>query len=140
VGTPAADLAAMSPAVARDIGTVVPERLVHELDGIEYDNFHPESERLQGAAVTCGSFEPISDLILLQEAMARRAWRAAEKIRAQDLVASRLIVFAHGLRLKAGTTSASNSATVSPQTSDPRQIMSLAMRMTEAMFKRGGRY
>lgn len=136
----AADLAAMSPAVARDIGTVVLERLVRELNGIECDDFHPEPERLQGTAVTRGFAEPISDLILLQEAMARRAWRAAEKIRAQDLVASRLIVFAHGSRFKAGTPSASKSANLSPQTNDPRRIMSLAMRMTEALFQRGGRY
>jgi hypothetical protein len=34
----AADLAALPPAVARDVGTVVLERLVRELNGIECDD------------------------------------------------------------------------------------------------------
>jgi len=39
-----ADLVAMPPASARDVGTVVLERLVRELNGIECDEFKPEPE------------------------------------------------------------------------------------------------
>jgi DNA polymerase V len=138
--TTAADLAALPPANARSIGTVVLERLVRELNGVECDDFQPEPEALKATAVTRSFGEPVSTLPALQEAMARRAWRAAEKIRAQELVASRLIVFAHGSRFKAGTPSASRSANLSPQSNDPRYIIEVAMRLTEALFDRGASY
>jgi DNA polymerase V len=138
--TTTADLAALPPAVARDVGTVVLERLVRELNGVECDDFHPDPEPLQGTAVTRGFASPVSTVGELQEAMARRAWRAAEKIRAQQLVASRIIVFAHGSKFKEGAPSGSKSAKLIPQTNDPRHIVSLAVRMTEALFQQGGRY
>lgn len=47
-----ADLAALPPAVARDAGTVVLERLVRELNGIECAEFTVEPEAMKGTAVT----------------------------------------------------------------------------------------
>jgi DNA polymerase V len=135
-----ADLAALPPTVARDVGTVVLERLVRELNGIECDDFHPEPEALKGTAVTRSFGEPVTDLSSLREAMSRRAWRAAEKIRAQQLVATRMIAFAHGSRFKANSPSASRSARLSPATNDPRVIVAFARRMAEAMFESGRAY
>lgn len=135
-----ADLAALPPAVARDIGTVVLERLVRELNGIECDDFRVEPEVLKGTAVTRQFGAPVTSLDELREAMARRAARAAEKIRAQGLVASRLIAFAHGSRYRPNPPSASRSARLSPASHDPRVIVALAGRMTEAMFQEGGVY
>lgn len=83
----AADLAAMPPAQARDVGTVVLERLVRELNGIECDGFTPDPEKLKNTAVTRMFGEPVTDRHMLREAMVRRAVRACEKIRAQQLVA-----------------------------------------------------
>src|SRR3546814_6021238 len=80
-----------------------------------------------------------SDLLAeLREAMARRAARAAEKIRAQGLAASRLIAFAHGSRYRPNPPSASRSARLSPPTNDPRIIVGIAGKMMEAMFQPGG--
>lgn len=135
-----ADLAALPPAVARDTGTVVLERLVRELNGIECDDFKPEPEALKATAVTRQFGAPVTTLDELREAMARRAARAAEKIRAQGLVASRLIAFAHGSRYRPNPPSASRSARLSPATHDPRVIVGLAGRMTEAMWQDGGVY
>lgn len=87
-----------------------------------------------------GIGEPIFTLSALQEAMARRAWRASEKSRAQDLLASRLIVSANGSRFKVGAPSASRSAGLSPQSNDPRYIIKVAMRLTETLFEKGARY
>ncbi|WP_456114819.1 Y-family DNA polymerase [Sphingobium herbicidovorans] len=95
-----ADLAALPPAVARDVGTVVLERLVRELGGIECDDFKVAPEPLKATAVTRQFGAPVSDFAELREAMARRATRAAEKIRVQGLAASRLIAFAHGSRYR----------------------------------------
>src|SRR3546814_15783042 len=88
----------MPPASARDVGTVVLERLVRELNGIECDDFKPEPEASKATAVTRQFGAPVTDLDELREAMVRRAVRAAEKIRHPGLVATRLTVFAHGPR------------------------------------------
>lgn len=136
----AADLVALSPAQARSVGTVVLERLVRELNGIECDGFDPEIEKLQNTAVTRMFGEPVTDKVSLREAMVRRAVRACEKIRAQELVASRLIAFAHGNRFRPGAPSHSLSATISPASNDPRVIAGLAGRMSDTMFKSGDVY
>src|SRR5690606_14719845 len=86
----AADLAALPPEMARDVGTVVLERLVRELNGVECIDFQVEPDAMKATAVTRQFGEPVKTLDELREAMARRAARAAEKIRAQGLVASRL--------------------------------------------------
>ncbi|CAN5228538.1 translesion error-prone DNA polymerase V subunit UmuC [soil metagenome] len=135
-----ADLAAMPPAVARDVGTVVLERLVRELGGIECADFKVEPDALKATAVTRQFGEPVKTLDELGEAMARRAARAAEKIRAQGLVASRLIAFAHGSRYRPNPPSASRSARLSPPTNDPRVILRIVGQMTEAIFQPGGVY
>jgi len=136
----AADLVALPATVARDVGTVVLERLVRELNGIECAEFSPESQPLKATAVTRCFGEPVSDGDVLREAMVRRAVRATEKIRAQGLVASRLIAFAHGSRFKPDAPSASRSARLSPATHDPRAIGSLAGKMADSMFVSGSVY
>ncbi|WP_126174487.1 Y-family DNA polymerase [Altericroceibacterium xinjiangense] len=136
----AAELAALPPATARDVGTVVLERLVRELNGIECDDFQVEPEALKNTAVTRQFGEPVRDLEELRQAMARRAARATEKIRAQDLVATRMIAFVQGSRFHRDPPSQSRSVRLSPPTSDPRAIVGLAGRMVEAMFEPGKVY
>ena len=136
----AADLAALPPAVARDVGTVVLERLVRELNGIECDDFKPEPEASKATAVTRQFGAPVTDLAELREAMVRRAVRAAEKIRHQALMATRLIVFAHGSRYRPNPPSASRQTRLSPPSNDPRIIAGLAGKMMEAMYQPGGVY
>ncbi|MEC3912946.1 Y-family DNA polymerase [Sphingobium sp. CR2-8] len=135
-----ADLAALPPAVARDVGTVVLERLVRELGGVECDDFKIAPEPLKATAVTRQFGEPITDPAELREAMARRAARAAEKIRAQGLAAGRLIAFAHGSRYRPNPPSASRTTRLSPPTNDPRVIVGIAGKMMDAMFQPGGVY
>ncbi len=135
-----ADLAALPPEIARDVGTVVLERLVRELNGIECMEFQVEPDAMKATAVTRQFGEPVKTLDELREAMARRAARAAEKIRAQGLAASRLIAFAHGSRYRPNPPSASRSARLSPPTNDPRVILGIVGQMTEAMFEAGGVY
>lgn len=136
----AADLVALPPGMARDIGTVVLERLVRELNGVECAEFAPEPEPLKATAVTRNFGEPVDDKATLREAMVRRAVRAAEKIRAQGLVASRLIAFAHGSRFKPNAPSASCSGRLSPASHDPRVVAAMAGRMADGMFVPGSIY
>lgn len=135
-----AHLAAMPPEVARRTGTVVLERLVRELNGVECSDFEPEPDALQNTAVTRCFGEPVSDLDQLRESVVRRAVRAAEKIRNQHLEARRLIAFVHGSKFKPNAPSASRVARLSPATNDPRVIAGLAGRMAEAMFEAGRVY
>lgn len=134
------DLAALPPALARDVGTVVLERLVRELNGIECEDFKPEPDVRKATAVTRQFGGPVTDLAELREAMVRRAVRAAEKIRHQGLDATRLIAFAHGSRFKANAPSASRQTRLSPPSNDPRVIASIAGNMMEAMFQPGAVY
>lgn len=135
-----ADLAALPPEVARDVGTVVLERLVRELNGVECTDFEPEPPPSKATAVTRCFGEPVREVAALREAMVRRAVRAAEKIRAQDLDATRLIAFAHGSRFKPNAPSASRIARLSPATNDPRVIGGMAGRMADVMYETGGVY
>ena len=135
-----ADLVAMPPAVARDVGTVVLERLVRELNGVECDDFKPEPDASKATAVTRQFGAPVTDLAELREAMVRRAVRAAEKIRHQGLAATRLIVFAHGSRYRPNPPSASRQTRLSPPSNDPRIIAGMAGKMMEAMYQPGGVY
>lgn len=135
-----ADLVAMAPASARDVGTVVLERLVRELNGVECDDFTPEPKASKATAVKRQFGAPVTDFDELREAMVRRAVRAAENIRYQGLVATRLIVFAHGSRYRPNPPSASRQTRMSAPSNDPRIIAGLAAKMMEAMFELGGVY
>jgi DNA polymerase V len=55
-----ADLAAMDPHQARDVGTVVLERLVRELNGVGDDQLVVEPEKRQATAVTRMFGEPVT--------------------------------------------------------------------------------
>ena len=112
-------------------------RLVRELGGTECDDFKVAPDPLKATAVTRQLGEPVTVLSELREAMARRAARAAEKLRAQGLAASRLIAFAHGSRYRPNPPAASRSARLSPPTNDPRVIVGVAGKMIESMFEPG---
>lgn len=136
----AAELVALPPAVARSLGTVVLERLVRELNGIECEDFRPEPETPKSTAVTRSFGAPVTDLAAMREAIVRRAVRAAEKVRLKGLAATRLIVFAHGSRYRPNPPSASRQTRLSPASNDPRVIAAMAGTMMEAMFQPGGVY
>jgi DNA polymerase V len=134
-----ADLVAMAPASARDVRTVVLKRLVRELNGVECNGFKLEPEASKATAVTRQFGVPVTDLDALREAMVRRAARAAERIHHQGLVATWLIVFAHG-RYRPNPPSASRQTRMSPLSNDPRIIAGLAAKMMEEMYQPGSVY
>lgn len=136
----AGDLVELEPELARRLGTVVLERLVRELRGLPCTDLAVEEQSLKATAVTRAFGAPVDTCDELREAMCRRAQRAAEKIRAQRLEASRLIAFAHGSRFREGSPNAARSARLSPSTSDPRVIVGMAGQMAEAMYEAGRSY
>lgn len=113
---------------------------MRELNGVGDDQIVVEPEKRQATAVTRMFGEPVTTIEDLREAMARRAARAAEKIREQGSVAGRLIGFAHGNGRKSNAPSAQRSCRLSPPTNDTRVIVRWASRMVESMWQEGGSY
>ena len=116
--------------------TVVLERLVRELNGVECDGFKPEPEASKATAVTRQFGVPVTKLDKLCEAMVRRA---AEKIRHQGLV-SDVADRVYARALPPNPPSASRQTRMSPPSNDQRIIAGLAAKMMEAMYQPGGVY
>jgi len=134
----ASDLAAMPPSLARSVGTVVLERMVRELNGEADPELQIAHKALQGTAVTRSFGAPVTCGDELREAMIRHAVRATEKIRADGLVARRLIAFAHNFRFRAGPKyHVTRHATLSPPSNDPRVAAAVAGRLADAIHRPG---
>ena len=85
---------------ARGLGTVVLERLVAELNGVQADAVELVAPDRKGMAVTRSFGTPIADLEQLMGAISQFAMRAGEKLRQHGLVAGRMAVFFHTNRHK----------------------------------------
>lgn len=90
----AADLRDLDPRLARQLLTVVGERLVYELRGISCLPLELAPPPRRTIAVTRSFGRPVSDWEALREAVAAYAARAAEKLRAGKLAAEAVQVFA----------------------------------------------
>jgi DNA polymerase V len=129
-----AHLVAMAPASARDVGTVVLERLVRELNGVACEAFKPVPEASKATAVTRPVWRAGDG--------PRRASRGDRAARGREdpsprLVATWLVVFAHG-RYRPNPLSASRQTRMSPPSNDPRIIAGLDDKLIEAMYQPGG--
>lgn len=138
----AAELAAMPMKQARGIGTVVLERLVAELNGVQAGVVETVEPQRKGMAVTRSFGTPVRESEMMMGAIAQYAMRAAEKLRQHGLVAGRLTVFYHTSphRPDQPQHSASASCRISPMTSDGLELLALARRLTERRWRRDGAY
>ncbi len=93
--TNAAELRDMALPLARQIGTVVLERLVAELRGIACLDFEDVPPQRKGMAVTRSAGTPMTAFDVLAQAVTAHATRAAEKLRGHGLVAGTITVFFH---------------------------------------------
>lgn len=89
------DLARMDPATIRRRWSVVLERTVRELQGMQCIDLDDAPEPKQEIACTRSFGQAITELPPLVEAVSEFASRAAEKLRKQGSLASQLLVFAH---------------------------------------------
>ena len=89
------DLARMDPATIRRRWSVVLERTVRELQGMQCIDLDDSPEPKQEIACTRSFGQAITELPPLVEAVSEFASRAAEKLRKQGSLASQLLVFAH---------------------------------------------
>lgn len=124
---------------ARGLGTVVLERLVTELNGVQADAVEVVPPDRKGMAVTRSFGTPIADLEQLMGAVSQFAMRAGEKLRQHGLVAGRMAVFFHTNRHKPDRPQygASRGGALHPMTADSFELISLARRLVERAYCRG---
>ncbi len=89
------DLARMDPATIRRRWSVVLERTVRELQGMQCIDLDDAPAAKKEIACTRSFGQAITELPPLVEAVSEFASRAAEKLRKQGSLASQLLVFAH---------------------------------------------
>ena len=89
------DLARLDPAIVRRRWSVVLERTVRELQGMQCIELDDAPAAKKQIACTRSFGQAVSELPPLVEAVSEFASRAAEKLRKQGSLASQLLVFAH---------------------------------------------
>ncbi len=137
----AADLAALEPDDARALMTVTGGRTVYELRGISCMPLELVEPTRKGIAVTRSFGNPVTTRLEMREALASYATRAAEKMRRYKVAADNLFVFMH-------TNTFSNdpfysngaSARFPATTNDTGEVVGLAIRLGERLFRDGYRY
>lgn len=137
----AADLRDMDARHARQLLTVVGERIVHELRGVACLPLDLAPAPLKGTAVTRSFGEPVKEWEAMRQAVAAYATRAAEKLRGQGrngLAAESIQVFMHTSPFRAGP-AYSNTATVElqPPTNDTFALITAATGAARHIWREG---
>ena len=137
----AAHLAALEADDARALMTVTGGRVVYELRGISCLPLELLEPTRKGIAVTRSFGNPVTAWSEMREAIATYATRAAEKMRRYKVVAENLFVFMH-TNVHNGDPFYSNGATARfPETTnDTGELVGLAVRLGERLWREGFRY
>lgn len=139
--TTAAGLRDMDARQARQIGTVVIERLVQELRGLPCVALELEAPARKGIAVTRSFGRPMTDRAHVLEAVCAHATRAGEKLRQHGLAAGQLNAFMHTSPHRAGPQHhGSRTTRLVPMTDDTRDLAAAARRCIEAAWRDGFAY
>ncbi|HEY0138515.1 MAG TPA: Y-family DNA polymerase [Nannocystis sp.] len=139
--TTVAGLRDMEPKHARLLGTVVLERIVHELRGLPCLPLELVPAGRKGLAVTRSFGEPTDVLAKVIEATAAHATRAAEKLRVHGVVAGQLTAFLHTSPHREGRRHhGARSTRLDPMTSDTRELVAAAGRCVGAAWREGCAY
>jgi len=132
----AAELRDMPLRQARNLGTVVLERTVLELQGEPCLSFDEVEPQRKGMAVTRSAGTPMTDFDTLFQAISAHATRAAEKLRQHGLVAGTLTVFFHTNRHRMDRPqyAGSRSTRMTPMSSDTFDLVEAARRCAQAAW------
>ncbi|GAA4252384.1 hypothetical protein [Azospirillum formosense] len=134
----AADLRDMEPRRARQVLTVVGERIVYELRGLSCLPLDQAPAPRKTTAVTRSFGTPVTEWEPMREAVAAYATRAGEKLRAEGLAAEALQVFMHTSPFRPGP-AYSNAATVElrPATDDTFALIAAATSDARRIWRDG---
>lgn len=138
----AGELGDMPLRQARGIGTVVLERLVAELNGVQADAVEVVAPERKGMAVTRSFGRPVSTFDDLMGAISQFAMRGGEKLRQHNLVAGRLTAFFQTNRFKQERPqhAGGRSVALQPMTSDSFELISAARAAIERSYRDGFEY
>ena len=137
----AADLAALEPDDARALMTVTGGRTVYELRGISCMPLELVEPTRQGIAVTRSFGAPVTSWTAMREALASYATRAAEKMRRYKVAADNLFVFMHTSTFNQDPFYSNGaSARFVATTNDTGEVVGLAVRLGERLWRDGFRY
>ncbi|MBP1806976.1 DUF4113 domain-containing protein [Rubellimicrobium aerolatum] len=137
----AADLARLDHNLARQLLTVVGERIVFELRGLSCLPLEEVAPQRKGCAVTRNFAGRVEDLPTLQEAVAAHTTRLAEKLRRHGLATDALTVFFHTSTHDQGPQhGASRTVTLPEATNDTLALLHAARTAVAAIWRPGHRY
>jgi DNA polymerase V len=137
----ASELAALDHHLARQIMTVVGERIVFELRGQACIALEHVAPQRKGCAVTRSFSSRVTTLEAMLEAVSAHAVRLGEKLRRHGLGTDFVTVFFHTSPHDAGPHhSAQRTVTLSEATNDSLELMKAARAGARAIWKDGHRY
>ena len=140
-GETAADLAALEPDDARALMTVTGGRTVYELRGISCLPLELMEPTRKGIAVTRSFGKPVTSWPEMREAIASYATRAAEKMRRHKVAAENIFVFMHTNTFNNDPFYSNGaSARFAETTNDTGEVVALAVRLGERLWRDGFRY
>ncbi|HEB5106815.1 TPA: Y-family DNA polymerase, partial [Klebsiella pneumoniae] len=130
----AAQLRDMPRTLARQLGTVVLERTVAELQGIRCLEIEDIAPQRKGMAVTRSAGAPMRDLEAVMQALTAHASRAAEKLRLHGLVAGQITAFFHtnSFSKNAAQHSVSRTVKLKPMTNNTFDLVQAVNRCARA--------
>ena len=132
----------MDPKLARQLMTVVGEKIVHELNGIPCIALETVAPQRKGCAVTRSFGERVTRLEEMEQAVAGYATRLGEKLRRHGLATDHVTVFMHTSKFNDDEPQRSVSMTVDiPEaTNDTLTLIKAARRAVGALWAPGYRY
>ena len=137
----AADLAALNPDEARALMTVTGGRTVYELRGISCLPLELMEPTRKGIAVTRSFGASVTTWEPMREAIASYATRAAEKMRRYKVAAENIFVFMHTSTFNNDLFYSNGaSARFAETTNDTGEVVALAVRLGERLWRDGFRY
>lgn len=138
----AGQLRDMDPKLARQLMTVVGEKIIHELNGIPCVALETVAPQRKGCAVTRSFGERVTVKAQMEQAVAGYATRLGEKLRHHGLATDHVTVFMHTSRFNDDEPQRSVSMTVDiPEaTNDTLSLIKSARRAVDALWLSGFRY
>lgn len=138
----AGQLRDMDPKLARQLMTVVGERIIHELNGRPCIALETVAPQRKGCAVTRSFGSRVTTKVEMEQAVAGYATRLGEKLRRHGLATDHVIVFMHTSRFNDDEPQRSVSMTVviPEATNDSLQLIKAARRAVDRLWQSGFRY
>lgn len=138
----AAEVRDMDSKLARQIMTVVGERIVHELNGRACIALETVAPQRKGCAVTRSFGKRVASKVEMEQAVAGYATRLGEKLRRAGLATDHVTVFMHTSPFDDDEPQRSVSTTIHiPEASnDTLQIIKAARRAVDRLWQSGFRY